>query len=148
MLLAAKSALTDALTSGPISGYPMEDVTVRITAIEAQDAEGVTGAVAAAVGGAFRKAMQAAAPVLLVPQMGMEVIVPEEFLGEVIGDLTGRAGEILNVERRPPIAMVTARAPLTKLFGYSTVVRSLSQGRGTFTMKFDRFDSAGAQKPH
>jgi elongation factor G len=148
ILLAAKSALTDALTSGPILGYPMEDITVRVTAISADDTEGVTGAVAAAAGGAFRKAVEAASPQLLVPQMAMEIIVPEEFLGEVIGDLTGRSGEVLNVQRRPPVAVVDARAPLTKLFGYSTRVRSLSQGRGTFTMKFDRFDSAGAEKPY
>ena len=89
---------------------------------------------------AFREGCQKAHPVLLEPIMKTEVVVPEEFLGEVIGDLSARKGRIEQVLSKGKVSVVDAFVPLKEMFGYSTDLRSLSQGRGTFTMQFHHFD--------
>ena len=89
---------------------------------------------------AFREACQKASPVLLEPIMKTEVVVPEEFLGEVIGDLGARKARIEQILSKGKVSMVEAFVSLKEMFGYSTDLRSLTQGRGTFTMQFERFD--------
>jgi elongation factor G len=96
-----------------------------------------------AAGEAFRRACREAKPSLLEPIMALEVTVPEEFMGEVIGDLNSRSGQIEEIGFRGGKRLVRARVPMRSLFGYSTRVRSLTQGRASFTMQFDKFDVAG-----
>jgi len=89
---------------------------------------------------AFREGCQKGRPVLLEPIMKTEVVVPEEFVGEVIGDLGSRKARIEQIQARGKVSMVEAFVSLKEMFGYSTDLRSLTQGRGTFTMQFHRFD--------
>jgi elongation factor G len=89
---------------------------------------------------AFRNALVLAEPILLEPIMQTEILVPEEFMGEVIGDLNSRQGKIDRITSRGPVQVVSASVPLSKMFGYSTALRSVSQGRGTFTMQFSLYD--------
>ena len=96
---------------------------------------------------AFRNGCLKAKPVLLEPVMKLEIIVPDEFLGEIIGDINARKGKIEHIFPRNKIQQVQATAPLSQLFGYSTVLRSASQGRATFTMQFSHYNKvATAQK--
>jgi elongation factor G len=90
---------------------------------------------------AFRKACMEAKPVLLVPVMSLTITVPNEFLGDIIGDLNGRKCQITNLSTKDKVTVIQAYAPLTKMFGYSTDVRSLSQGRASFTMYFSHYDN-------
>jgi elongation factor G len=89
---------------------------------------------------AFRNACQQAEPILLEPIMKAEILIPEEFLGEVIGDLNARGGKIEQITSKGPAQVLTASVPLSRMFGYSTALRSVSQGRGTFTMQFSHYD--------
>jgi elongation factor G len=91
---------------------------------------------------AFQNACAQANPALLEPIMAAEIIIPEEFMGEVIGDLNIRQGKIEQITSQGPVQVLAASLPLSKMFGYSTTLRSLSQGRGTFTMQFDHYDRA------
>jgi len=93
---------------------------------------------------AFRNGCLKAQPILLEPVMKMEIIVPDEFLGEVIGDLNSRKGKIEQITPRNRIQQVKASAPLSQLFGYSTALRSASQGRATFSMHFSHYSRASA----
>jgi elongation factor G len=89
---------------------------------------------------AFREAVKKAGPTLLEPYMTVEILVPEEFLGEVLGDLNGRKGRVEGITARRAVQVVTAVVPLSKMFGYSTALRSATQGRATFTMQFSNYD--------
>jgi elongation factor G len=89
---------------------------------------------------AFRNACQSAEPLVLEPVMKTEILIPEEFMGEVIGDLNTRQGKIEQITSRGPFQVLLATVPLSRMFGYSTALRSVSQGRGTFTMQFSHFD--------
>jgi len=90
---------------------------------------------------AFKKACEKAKPILLEPIMRVEIIVPEEFLGDVIGDANSRDGRIEHIATKGTVKIVNAVVPLSKMFGYSTALRSVSQGRATFTMQFSHYDS-------
>ncbi|HUS66098.1 MAG TPA: elongation factor G [Kofleriaceae bacterium] len=140
ILEAAMQGLRDAAQSGP-DGYPLQDVDVTLTSVGfREDADPVVG-VRAAASEAFRKAVAQASPVKLEPIMEVEVVVPEEHLGAVIGDLNGRSGQIQNVGARGPKSVVDALVPLAKMFGYSTKIRTLTSGRAEFTMQFSRYDT-------
>jgi elongation factor G len=96
---------------------------------------------------AFNQAMEEAAPVLLEPVMDVEVITPDQYTGEVMGDLNARGAEIRNVSSRAgEVQSIRAFVPLAKMFGYATGVRSLTQGRGTFTMEFDHYAEVDPQR--
>jgi elongation factor G len=140
---AALEGLEDQATSGATTGFPLVDV--RTTLLEIKPREGVSSVVGykIAAGEAFRRACREADPKLLEPIMDVEVIVPEESMGEVIGDLNARSGQIHNVGFRGGKRVVQAQVPMRQMFGYSTAVRSLSQGRANFTMRFAKFDVAG-----
>ncbi|MCC6750832.1 MAG: elongation factor G [Deltaproteobacteria bacterium] len=140
---AAMDGLREAATSGVSAGYPLVDVRVMLCGITTR--EGVTGDVGykVAAGEAFRRACREAGPALLEPIMDVEVTYPEEFMGEVIGDLNARGGQIEEVGFRGGKRELKAKVPMRQMFGYSTRVRSLTQGRANFTMRFDRYDTAG-----
>jgi elongation factor G len=91
---------------------------------------------------AFREACRKGRSILLEPIMDVEVVVPGEFLGDVLGDLTARRGKILGMESRSGIQTVGVRVPLERMFGYATTLRSLTQGRATFTMRFSHYEPA------
>lgn len=131
------------LDSGPLRGFPVIDVKVVVT--EPVFEEGVSTDVAfrAASSMGLRQALEQAEPVLLEPMMDVEVLVPENSMGDVIGDLNSRGGKVEHIEPKGPVQLINATIPLSRMFGYSTGLRSLSQGRGTFSMVFSRYDLAG-----
>ncbi len=136
---AAQMGLRDAIQTGP-EGYPMQDLKIVLTKIEiAEDAQPEVSARAAAAD-ACRKAIAAAAAHRLEPIMDVEVVVPEEHLGGVIGDINQRHGQIQEMTDRGPKKVIMAAVPLRNMFGYSTKLRSLSEGRGTFSMQFKSYD--------
>jgi elongation factor G len=121
-------------------GYPVDDVTIEVS--RAEFLSGAPSAMAAKVAAAkaFHEAYEKGKPYLLEPVMSVEIVVPDEFLGGVIGDVNARRGKITSVDRRPEGSFLSAAIPLKEMFGYVTALRSLSQGRGTYTMKFSRYD--------
>jgi elongation factor G len=138
-----QQGVEDAMNSGILMGYPVVDVETTIlggTFVEGLSSE-IAFRVAASM--AFRKGCELASPVLLEPYMAVEILVPDEFLGEVLGDLNMRKGRVEGILARKAVQAVEAIVPLSKMFGYSTVLRSSSQGRATFTMKFSHYDMAG-----
>jgi elongation factor G len=137
---AAMQGLRDAASSGP-DGYPLEDVEVTLTGLKLKEgANGEIGSRAAAAE-AFRRAVQSANPSRLEPIMAVEVTVDDEFLGAVIGDLNQRRGHVQDVGSRGAKRLVTAHVPLRNMFGYSTRLRSLTEGRATFSMLFHAYDT-------
>ena len=145
LIAAAEEGLAEAAAAGANSGYPLVDI--RVTLLEAKTREGATNPVAykAAATDAFRRACREAKPALLEPIMEVEVLVPEEAMGDVIGDLNARQGQIDEVGFRGNRRLVRAQVPMRQMFGYSTAVRSLSQGRANFTMRFYRFDTVSGK---
>jgi elongation factor G len=136
---AIRKGATAALESGPLSGYPVVDVDIRLTGATARDnSSELAFTVAASM--ACKEALSRAAPSLLEPIMSAEILVPDAFLGEVIGDLNARSGKIEAIEHKLGVQVVTVTVPLSHMFGYSTALRSATQGRGTFSMHFARFD--------
>jgi len=135
--------LQQGLEGGVLRGFPMIDVEVVLE--DAVFEEGLSSEIAfrAAASKGLRSALEKADPVLLEPMMRVELLVPEAYLGEVIGDLNSRRGRVEHIEPRGPIQMVRAVAPLARMFGYSTSLRSITQGRGTFTMVFSHYDPVG-----
>jgi elongation factor G len=125
--------------SGVLMGYPVIDVQTVLLDAQIKETSDVM-AFKAAAALAFRNGCKKASPVLLEPVMAAEVLVPEEFTGEVISDLNTRQGKIENIIKKGPIQVVKARVALSHMFGYSTTLRSLTQGRGTFTMQFSHYD--------
>jgi elongation factor G len=137
---AALQGLRDAASSGP-DGYPLEDVEVTLTALHIKDGANAEIGCRAAAAEAFRRAVAAAHPVRLEPIMGIEVTVDDEFLGAVIGDMQQRHGHVQDVGNRGSKRIVSALVPLRNMFGYSTRVRSLTEGRATFSMQFHAYDT-------
>ncbi len=140
IVAAAMQGLRDAASSGP-DGYPLEDVEVTLTNIVLKEgANGEIGARAAAAE-AFRRGVQNATPSRLEPIMAVEVTVDDEFMGGVIGDLNQRRGQVQDVGARGAKKLVSALVPLRNMFGYSTRVRSLTEGRATFSMQPHSYDT-------
>ncbi|MFQ6672011.1 MAG: elongation factor G [Candidatus Tectimicrobiota bacterium] len=144
---AALEGLRGAATSGPLAGYRVVDCTAIVTQAEVNPDLATELAFHVAAGQAFREAASEAEPLLLEPFMEVEVFVPEEFLGPVIEDLNTRKGKIEGVEATHRVQHVIALAPLSQLFGYSTDLRSLTQGRGSHSMRFARFDNLMRRSP-
>jgi len=137
---AAVQGLREASQSGP-SGYPLEDVAVTLTGIETREEADPEVGVKVAAADAFRKAVGAARPIMLEPIMDVEVVSPDEYVGSLIGDLNQRRGHVQDVDPSGAKSEIQARVPLKNLFGYSTEIRSLSQGRAQFSMKFHSYDN-------
>jgi elongation factor G len=143
---AVEEGVMESLTSGVIAGYPMVDVEVAVIGgiYKEQTASELAFKVAAST--ALQEGCRKAQPQLLEPIMSVEVIVPEEFTGEVINDLSMRKGKIEGVHTRRSVKIIHATMALSQMFGYSTALRSASQGRATFTMQFSHFDSLVEKK--
>jgi elongation factor G len=139
-LSAIEEGIREAVQIGPLKGFPLTDI--RITILKASfsnpDFARLTLKMAAYEG--FRRACQEAHPLLLVPIMSLTVTMPNEFMGEIIADLHTRKCQIVNISAKERITVIQANAPLTKMFGYSTDIRSLSQGRASFSMYFSHYD--------
>jgi elongation factor G len=144
---AVRAGALESLESGFLAGYPL--VGVRICLIEAEANEQLSTDIAfkAAAAQAFRQATEKAEPVLLEPVMYVEVVMPEGFLGDVLGDLNARGAEVRSMEPRPGGGQAArAYVPLAEMFGYATDLRSLTQGRGTFTMEFHHYDPVDVER--
>ncbi|MGI9052089.1 MAG: elongation factor G [Ilumatobacteraceae bacterium] len=128
-----------ALDSGVLAGYPTVDVKASLVDGQYHDVDSSEMAFKIAGQAAFRKAAEMAKPVLLEPIMSVEVVTPEEYMGDVMGDLSSRRGRIGGMEARGNTQVVTAQVPLSDMFGYSTDLRSRTQGRATYTMQFDSY---------
>jgi elongation factor G len=138
-LAAVQQGVMDTVSSGVVQGYPVVDVHVELRSAVYRPEDSSPLAFQVAAGQALRQALEAAQPVLLEPIMRLEVLVPEEFLGGVIGGLQSRHGIIEGVEARGRLQAILALVPLAAMFGYTTDLRSASQGRGTFTMHFSHY---------
>jgi elongation factor G len=132
--------IRDAMESGSVAGYPVVDVKATLTFGSYHDVDSSEIAFKVAGSMAFKAAMPKADPTLLEPVFAVEVETPDEYMGDVIGDLSSRRGRILSMEPRGKTQIVTARVPLSTMFGYATTVRSLSQGRATYTMQFASYE--------
>jgi elongation factor G len=137
---AVKQGVEEALENGVKAGYPMVDMRVTLTDGKYHDVDSSEIAFKVAGSIAFKEAARRAKPVLLEPIFGVEVTTPEDFLGEVIGDLSRRRGRVEGNERRGNALIVTARVPLSEMFGYATDLRSNTQGRANYTMQFDAYE--------
>ncbi len=143
---AIEKGVRDSLDSGPVVGYPLIDVTARLVGGSYDEENSTEMAFGVAATMACRRAAAEGEPVLLEPVMALEVRTPEEYLGEVINDLNRKRAQVSGVESERGIQIVNARAPLSEMFGYSTDLRSATQGRATFTMQFAEFAEVPARK--
>jgi elongation factor G len=132
--------IQEAMESGILAGYPVVDVRVSLVEGSYHDVDSSEMAFKVAGSMAFKNAMQRAKPKLLEPVMAVEVVTPDDYLGDVMGDLNSRRGQVLGLEPRGNAQVITARVPLAAMFGYATDLRSTTQGRATFTMQFDRYE--------
>jgi elongation factor G len=134
--------IQEAMEAGVLAGYPVVDVIVELTDGSYHEVDSSEMAFKVAGSMAFKNAMQRATPKLLEPVMAVEVVTPEEYLGDVMGDLNSRRGRVEGLEPRGNAQAIRARVPLATMFGYATDLRSTTQGRATFTMQFDRYEEA------
>ncbi|MCB9072151.1 MAG: elongation factor G [Bdellovibrionaceae bacterium] len=139
----ATEGASESLGSGLLAGYGYISTYVKILNIFPDPDRGHPAAYKIAASQAVREALQSAATILMEPVFLLEVVVPEEFLGSVIGDINSRRGKILITTARGHLQVVNAEVPLAELFGYATAIRSLTQGRGTFSMKFYQYQPTG-----
>ncbi|NKE71071.1 elongation factor G [Candidatus Manganitrophus noduliformans] len=137
---AVEKGVREAMTSGVVAGYPMVDFKVTLTdgSYHEVDSSEMAFKIAASMG--FKEATKRANPALLEPIMDLEVIVPEEYMGDVIGNLSSKRGKILGMKMRGGAQVISAQVPLAEMFGYATDLRSMTQGRGVFTMQFAHYD--------
>jgi elongation factor G len=136
---AVEAGMVEAMETGVLAGFPMEDVKVELIDGSYHEVDSSEMAFKIAGSMAFREAAKKAHPVLLEPIEDVEVVVPEEFMGDVMGDLNSRRGHIEGMEPRAGAQVIRARVPLATMFGYATDVRSMSQGRATYTMQFSHY---------
>lgn len=137
---AINKGVAEALTSGVLAGYPVVDIKVAVFDGSFHDVDSSEMAFKIAASMAFKDGAKKASPALLEPIMKVEVLVPEDFMGDVIGDLNSRRGKILNLEARAGIQVINAEVPLAQMFGYSTDLRSKTQGRANYTMEFLKYE--------
>jgi elongation factor G len=139
-----EQGVEEALASGVKAGYPMVDVRVELIDGSYHDVDSSEMAFKVAGSMALQEGARKANPVLLEPVMNVEVVTPEEFLGDVIGDLSRRRGKVQGQEQRGNALAVHAFVPLGEMFGYATDVRSSTQGRASYTMQFERYEEVPA----
>jgi elongation factor G len=134
--------IKEALTRGVLAGYPIDDVRIELYDGSYHDVDSSEMAFKIAGSMAFQDAAKKARPVLLEPVMRVEVVVPKEYMGDVMGNLSSRRGQIQSQEDRGGTQIINARVPLSEMFGYATDLRSRTQGRATYSMHFDRYEQA------
>jgi len=137
-----EEGIKEAMTTGVLAGYPVDDVSIELYDGSYHDVDSSEMAFKVAGSMAFKDAAHKAKPVLLEPVMRVEVVVPEEYMGDVMGDVNSRRGRIQSMEARGGTQIVTARVPLSEMFGYATDLRSRTQGRATYSMHFERYEPA------
>ena len=136
---AIQAGLADAMETGVLAGIPMEDIKIELIDGSYHEVDSSEMAFKIAASMAFRDAAKKAHPVLLEPVEDVEVVVPEEYMGEVMGDLNSRRGHIVGMEPRAGAQVIRATVPLAQMFGYATDVRSMTQGRATYSMQFSHY---------
>jgi elongation factor G len=136
---AIEKGIKEALETGVMAGYPVVDTKVTLFdgSYHDVDSDEISFRMAAIFG--FKDGFRKAKPIILEPIMKVEVVTPEDYMGDVIGDLNRRRGQIQGMEESAAGKTVTAEVPLSEMFGYATTVRSMSQGRATFTMEFSKY---------
>ena len=137
---AVEKGIREAADRGILAGYPVVDVKVKLYDGSYHEVDSSEMAFKIAGSMAFKDAAKNAKPVLLEPIMGIEIVTPEEYMGDVIGDLNSRRGRIQNIERRGNVQVIKGQSPLAEMFGYATDLRSKTQGRATYTMQFSHYD--------
>jgi len=139
---AVDQGIREASKSGILGGYEVLDF--QATLVDGSHHEVDSSEMAFKIAGslAFKEGMQKGAPVLLEPVMKCEIVIPEEYLGDVMGNLTARRGRIEGMEARSGAQVITSMVPLSEMFGYATELRSITQGRGVFTMQFSHYEEA------
>jgi elongation factor G len=139
-VLSIEEGIREASTVGVVMGYPLTDLRVTLLKANVDPNHPSLLALKIASSNALREGCRKAQPVLLEPMMEVDIITPEEFMGEVIGDLKARKSSVEAITPKGKVTLIRAISPLTRMFGYSTDLRSLTQGRGTFTMQFSHYD--------
>src|SRR6266849_1160478 len=137
---AVEKGVREALDTGVLAGYPIVDIKVRLTDGSYHDVDSSEMAFKIAASMGFKEACRRAKPVLLEPVMDVEVVTPEEYMGAIVGDLNSRRGRIVSMEARGSSQVIRATVPLGQMFGYATEMRSMTQGRATYTMQFSRYE--------
>ena len=140
-----QQGIQEAMTSGPMAGYPVEDAKVFLVDGSYHEVDSSEMAFKVAGSMAFRDGAKKAKPFLMEPVMDLEVVVPEQYLGDVIGDLTSHRGDIQGVNTRSDAQVIASQIPLSETFGYATRLRSLTQGRAVFTMQFAKYERVPVQ---
>jgi elongation factor G len=135
-----ENGVREALEAGVVAGYPVTDLRAALIGGSTHDVDATPVAYKIAASLAFREAAKKAAPVLLEPLMKLEIVAPDEYLGDIVGDINARRGKIDGMEMRSGSRVVDIHAPLAEMFGYATALRTLTQGRGVFAMEFSRYE--------
>ena len=143
---AVEKGIVGALEEGVLAGYPVVDVKVTLDDGSYHDVDSSEFAFSIAGSIGFKEAVRKGSPILLEPIMEVEVVTPEEYTGEVVGDLSSRRGKIAGIEARSGTQAIKARVPLEEMFGYATDIRSKTQGRATYTMQFAHYEEVPHQK--
>ncbi len=138
---AVEKGVREALDRGVVAGYPLVDISVDLFDGSYHDVDSSEIAFKIAASQAFQQAVRSAKPVILEPIMKVEVIVPEEFMGDITGNLSGKRGTIEGMEDKGMNKIINAKVPLAEMFGYTTSLRSMTEGRGSMTMEFDHYDT-------
>jgi len=141
-----EQGIKEAMESGVLAGYPMVDVRVELVDGSYHDVDSSEVAFKIAGSMAFKEAVRRASPVLLEPIMDVEVVTPSDYMGDVIGDLSSRRGKIGGMLQRGDAQVIGASVPLSEMFGYSTQLRSLTQGRAVYSMQFSRYEEVPKAK--
>jgi elongation factor G len=137
---AVEKGIKEAMESGVVAGYPVVDIRIILRDGSYHEVDSSEMAFRIAGSMAFKEAARRAKPILLEPVMQVDVVCPDEFMGNVVGDLNARRGRVVGIEARPSIQMIRADVPLAEMFGYATDLRSATQGRATHTMQFARYE--------
>lgn len=137
---AVEAGLKDALQNGVLAGYPLIDIKAKLFDGSYHDVDSNEMAFKIAASMALKNAVSKCSPVLLEPMMKVEVVIPEEYLGDIMGNITSRRGRVEGMEARGNAQVVRAMVPLSEMFGYATTLRSATQGRGVFSMVFDHYE--------
>jgi elongation factor G len=140
-----ENGVREATEGGLVAGYPVTDVKVTLVGGSYHEAESTPLAYKVAASLAFREAAKKASPVLLEPVMRLEIVCPDEYLGDVVGDINARRGKVEGMEMRGGSRVIKILVPLAEMFGYATALRTLTQGRGVFSLEFSQYDKTPAQ---
>ena len=138
--------IREAMTTGVLAGYPIDDVRIELYDGSYHDVDSSEMAFKIAGSMAFKEAARKAHPVLLEPMMNVEVVTPDAFMGDVLGDLSSRRGKIGGMTQRGEAQVIAATVPLSEMFGYSTKLRSMSQGRAVYSMEFAHYEEVPKSK--